>query len=185
MPIDVNRAHIDFLTFAGYKWALSGFGIGALYIRKSNFKRFGTPLAGGESIHNPTQGENKKLNLRKDIRVLEIGTPFFQSIFALKASVEFLQKIGISNVQRRIFELNSYLRKRLEDSTIGVISPIDKKHWSGITVIDVSNPKKTAQMLEKKDVIISARKHGLRVTTHVYNNEKDIARLISALKVLV
>ena len=38
--------------------------------------------------------------------------------------------------------------------------------------------------LKKKKIIVSARGNGIRVSPHFFNNENDIDRLVSALKVL-
>jgi selenocysteine lyase/cysteine desulfurase len=52
-------------------------------------------------------------------------------------------------------------------------------------VIGFENAEKIVQELYKKDVVVSARGRGLRVSVHVYNNEKDIDKFISELQKLL
>ncbi len=182
MPIDVKRSKIDFLTFAAYKWLMTGFGIGVLYINKKWLGRMKTPVAGGESAEYENGYDNTGYTLKGDASVLEVGTPHFPNIIALGAALDFVNSIGIANIQDRIYELSDYLIKQLEELGLTVVSPQAEQHRSGITVVDLPNHKGVAERLCEKGIIVSSRKNGLHITTHIYNNRKDIDRLVSELK---
>ena len=67
-----------------------------------------------------------------------------------------------------------------------ILSPIEeKKYRSGIILFKARKKKSTdiVRELEKKNrIIVSARGKGIRVSTHFYNNEEDVDRLIAGLK---
>jgi selenocysteine lyase/cysteine desulfurase len=175
--IDVAKAGIDFLVFSCHKWPMAGYGIGAIYINSKWFK-LKYPVAGWQSVKNPDLMDNKKLDLKKDASVLEVGGLHFPGIFALGTSLDLLNEIGRSNIQKRILELNRYLIQRLKKSKIQVISPVDEKFASGIVLIKVENPQEVAKKLLREGIIVSVRGEGLRISFHVYNNKEDIQRFI-------
>jgi selenocysteine lyase/cysteine desulfurase len=189
MPIDVRKANIDFLVFSGLKWMMAGYGVGVLYISKKWFEKVDYPVAGWQSVKDPSLMDNRKLDLRKEASVFELGCPHFSNIFALGGALDLLNEIGKKNVERRIYELGDYLVEKLEELNSGlsfrIVSPLDRKYRSGITVIGFENAEKIVQELYKKDVVVSARGRGLRVSVHVYNNEKDIDKFISELQKLL
>ena len=185
MPVDVKKSNIDFLVFSGVKWLLTGESLGAIYINKKWHKKVKWPLAGWRSVKDPMKMDNKSLSFKNSVSRLEAGGPTFQSILVLGRTVDFLSRIGKKDIEKKIYELDDYLVKRLTELNLEIITPLDRKHRSGITVIKVKNPKAVAKKLLKKKVIVSARKDGLRISVHIYNNEKDINRFIKELKTLL
>jgi selenocysteine lyase/cysteine desulfurase len=189
MPIDVRKANIDFLVFSGLKWMMAGYGIGVFYMDKEWFEKVDYPVAGWQSVRDPFLVDNRKLDLRKEASAFELGCPHFSNIFALGGALDLLNEIGKENVERRIYELGDYLVKKLEelDSELSqqIVSPLDRKYRSGITVIGLKNAETIVQELHKKNIVVSARGRGLRVSVHVYNNEEDVDKLMSELGKLV
>ncbi len=60
-------------------------------------------------------------------------------------------------------------------------SPRERDQRSGITMVRVSDPTATATALAAKNILVSARGDGLRVSLHYYNNEDDIEMFLDAL----
>lgn len=185
MPIDVKKADIDFLVFSALKWPMAGYGIGALYINKKWFNKIHYPVAGWQSVKNPYLNDNKKLDLKKEASELEVGCPHFPNIFALGAALDLLNQIGKENIQKRIYQLNYCLVKKLKQLNLEILSPLDKKYRSGITIVKIKKAKEIVQKLYKKNIIVSAAGDGLRISMHIYNNKKDINRFASELQKLV
>ncbi len=181
MPIDVKKAGIDFLVFSSVKWLLTGDAIGAIYIsKKAQTRKW--PVAGWLSVKHPFRMDNKKVDFKNNASILEIGGQCFPSIFVLGKAVDFISEIGMENVQKRIYELNDYLMEKLSALNLKIVTPFDRKYRSGITVIKVENAEDIVKKLSGKNIIISARKDGLRISVHIYNNEKDIDKFTAELE---
>jgi len=180
-PIDVEKHHIDILVFSGYKWATAGYGIAGLYVRKEVLASHKLPAVGWRSAKYPNQMLNNQLDLSTTAAALELGHPPFAGIVALSAAIGLLLEIGLESVERRILELTNYLHTQLCANDISVVSPWLPKHCSGISVIAVDNPKAVAEELKKRNIIVSARNEGLRVSLHFYNDHIDVNRLLSEL----
>jgi len=181
MPIDVKKANIDFMVFKSLKWLMAGYGIAVIYINKRWFNKINYPIAGWRSVNNPALMDNKMLDLKNEASELEVGSPHFPCICALSGALDFLNKIGKKNIQRRIYDLGDYVVKRMKDAGLEIISPLDKKYRSGITIIKIENPELVVKKLYKKNIIVSARGGGLRVSVHIYNNKKDVDTFVSEL----
>lgn len=68
---------------------------------------------------------------------------------------------------------------------IKILTPLEKKYRSGITIINVKNPKNIVKKLKKKNIIVSARGKGIRVSIHVYNDKRDIDVFVRELEKLL
>lgn len=182
---DVGKFDIDFTVANGHKWMFSSFGIGTLYIRRK--------LLHSESGLNPAffsqfgqkdreHFDNMRIRMSKDASKFELSTPHFPNIIALRTGIEYISKISITRIEERIRSLTKYLLDRLSQLKIQVLSPLMDKYRSAIIVFKSRTPEHLVAYLRKKEIIVSARGGGIRVSPHFYNNESDIDRLISVLK---
>ena len=181
-PIDVKKAKIDFLAASGFKWIGGGYGIGILYINKKWFNKVHYPLVGWQSMEEVYPKDNRKLNIRKVASVLEVGCHPFANIFTLGGGIDIQNKIGKKRIEKRIYYLADYLADKLKENNFEIVSPLERKYRSGITIVKMENATKIVEKLKKKGIMVSARGEGLRVSVHFYNNEKDIDTFIEELK---
>ena len=187
---NVKDFGIDFMASNGHKWILSSFGIGAIYIKTkylrdienfkpSFFSQFGQKRR--ENFDN-----NMKINISNTATRFELATPHFPNIIALNAALRYISKIGIRQIEKRILNLTDYLIDNLQKMKLEILSPIEeRKYRSGIILFKArnKNPIDIVTELEKKSkIIVSARGNGIRVSTHFYNNEDDIDKLILGLR---
>ncbi|MCG6186677.1 aminotransferase class V-fold PLP-dependent enzyme [Maribellus maritimus] len=184
-PVDVKKCNIDFLMFTGLKWATAGYGIGGLYINNKWLKKEDFPFAGWRSVKEPEKMNNTDLDLKNEASVIESGCPHFPNIFALGGALEMFKKIGAENVVNRVLFLNHFLEDKLTKMGIGVIYQKEDRHRSGILIARIPNAKKIVEELFKKNIIVSARGEGVRISTSIFNNEEDIETLIRELKTLL
>jgi len=166
------------------------FGIGAIYIKRKylrDVEKFRPPFFSqfGQK-RRENFDKNMKMNMSNTATRFELGTPHFQNIIALNAAIRYISKIGIRHIEKRILNLTDYLINNLQNMNLQILSPIEeKKYRSGIILFKPRKKKSTdiIMELEKKNrIIVSARGKGIRVSTHFYNNEEDVDRLIVGLK---
>ncbi|MFH1240705.1 MAG: aminotransferase class V-fold PLP-dependent enzyme [Candidatus Diapherotrites archaeon] len=180
-PIDVKKSKIDFLVASGFKWLCANYGVGLLYMNKKWTKRLHYPRIGWQSTYDSYPTDNRHLDIRPTTTALEVGCHPFSLIFSLGGAIDLLNEIGKENIEKRIYYLSDYLHEKLIENSYEITSPIEKKYRSGITIVKMDDALKTVNKLHKKNIRVSARGKGLRVSTHMYNNEQDIDTLISEL----
>lgn len=184
-PVDVKKYNIDFLVFTGLKWATAGYGIGGIYIDRKWLTGNNFPFAGWRSVDDPGMMDNIALNLKPEASVIESGCPHFPNIFALGGSLSLFNKIGQENIAKRVLYLNRYLEQKLRELNIDVIAQENDIHRSGILIAKIANPKEIVEKLGKKNIIVSARGAGVRISTSIFNNEEDIERIMNLLKEMI
>jgi len=173
-PVDVKKCNIDFLVFTGLKWATAGYGIGGLYVNKKWLTPDNFPFAGWRSVETPGKMDNLALELKNEASVIESGCPHFPNIFALGGALEMFTKIGAENVKNRVLFLNHLIEEKLSALGIEVIVQNEDKHRSGILIAKIPNPKNVVDELYKKNIIVSARGEGMRISASIFNNETDM-----------
>lgn len=184
-PVDVKKCNIDFLVFTGLKWATAGYGIGGLYVNKKWLAPDSFPFAGWRSVETPGKMDNLALELKNEASVIESGCPHFPNIFALGGALEMFTKIGAENVTNRVLFLNHLLEEKLRTLGVEIIVQKEDKHRSGILIAKIQNPKQVVDELFKKNIIVSARGEGMRVSASIFNNEEDIEVFIKELSAIL
>lgn len=181
--IDVKRMKIDALSSTGHKWMLAGYGSGFVYLGRELLEQSRPRAIGWLSVKDPYALQNRKADLRNDAAArAELGCPHFAGMFALGASVEIMNSIGIVNIEKRVLSLNRYLTDRLTASGWKVMSPVlEERTRSAETLVAVDEPARIVARLAAQNVIVTEKPQGIRVATHFFNNEDDIERLIAAL----
>lgn len=181
--IDVKRMKIDALCSTGHKWMRSGYGSGFVYISKELQAASRQRTIGWLSVHDPYGMRNDEIHLRHDVASrAEIGCLHFAGVFALGASIELMQSIGIENIQARVLELNRKLTSRLDEIGRKVLSPLaDEKFRSAETLVAAEDPAKAVNQLAQQNILITEKPQGFRVSTDFFNNDDDIEKLVHRL----
>jgi len=181
--IDVKRMKIDALCATGHKWMRSGYGSGFVYISRELQAASRPRSIGWLSVQDPYGMANNEVHLRHDASArAELGCPNFAGMFALGATIELMQSIGIANIQARALELNRTLTTRLNESGWNVLSPLeDEQFRSAETLVAAENPAQVVSQLAEQKILVTEKPEGFRVSTDFFNNEEDIERLIEVL----
>jgi len=183
-PVDVGAARVGFLASSGYKWLTAGYGVAILQVRSELLDRLEFPVAGWRSARDPYALTWDELDLTHRAAGLEMGHPPFAGIFALGAALELIEEIGVEAIAARILELVGRLHERLAQAGFRVLSTTDPGHMSGICVVDIEAPGRAVEALAERDIVVSSRGRGLRVSVHHYNDTDDVDRFVDALSEL-
>ena len=187
VKIDVKKDDVDFLTCACYKWLLGPPGAGYLYVKRELVEKFEPPLVGWLSV-KPEVFETIdfwdiwSLKLSETASRFEVGTPSFISIAGIIQALKMFLDFGMENIERRILKLTDYLIETVKDLGLKLQTPEEKQYRSGIVNFKISNPKELAEKLNGKNIVVSARSHGIRVSPHFYNVEEEIDTLMEEVK---
>lgn len=178
-PIDVRRSGIDALASAGHKWLCAGYGAGFCFMSRQLLARR-PRIMGWMSVKHPFAFDNRRYELLEANRRHEVGCPPFAQIFALGAAVDYLRGVGIDRIANHVLALNTYLTDQLNRIGVKVLSP-GGGHRSGETLCAFANPGAVVAHLKARDIHVTRKPEGIRVATHLYNDEDDVDRLIAAL----
>jgi selenocysteine lyase/cysteine desulfurase len=181
--LDVKRMKIDALCSTGHKWMLAGFGSGFVYLSRALLEETRPRAIGWLSAENPFSMRNDEFQVRGDAAArAEMGCPHFAGIFSLGAAAEYLSRIGTREIERRALALNRRLTEQLAEAGWRVLSPLgDEGMRSAETLVAAVDPARVARHLSTRGVAVTQKPEGIRVATHFFNDDEDIARLVAAL----
>ncbi len=192
MPVDVRDLDCDFYVFSSHKM-YGPTGIGILYGRKSLLEQLPPYQGGGDMILAVTF--EKTLYNELPYR-LEAGTPNISGAVGLGAAVDFLQRVGIDNAQRREQELLAYATSALE-SIPGLRMIGTASHKAGVLsfVMERAHPHDIGTILDTEGVAVRTGHHcampvmeffkvpaTARASLGIYNTRVDIDKLVEALQ---
>ena len=108
----------------------------------------------------------------------EGGMLNFPSLYGMAASLKLMLELGPERIEARVLELASRCANVLEQAG----GEIEHRGSSILTARFPSrDASQLARSLKEHRISVSARHGRLRVSTHFYNNEQDLARLGEAL----
>jgi selenocysteine lyase/cysteine desulfurase len=181
LRMDVKRCDVDFLACGSYKWLMAPPGVGFLYVSEKVMEELEVSEVGWMSVKEPFNYYDYRLEFEESARRFECGNPPFPLIYGLGATLDLIDELGINNIEKRILGLNGLLIEGLRKLGVKVLSPLEGEHRSGIVLFDVRDRERIFKALRRNDVIVSLRR-GIRVSTHFYNDESDVEKLVKVVR---
>jgi cysteine desulfurase/selenocysteine lyase len=190
MKIDVQDLNCDFFTFSAHKMC-GPTGIGVLYGKKALLNRMEPVEFGGEMIDfvDLQEATWKELPWK-----FEGGTPIIAGAIGLGAAIDFLEELGLDNIEAHEHKLAQYALHRLSEvSDVTVFGP---KHRAGLVTFncDDVHPHDVATVLDTEGIAVRAGHHcaqplmkwlevssTARASFYLYNTEEEIDAFIKAL----
>jgi cysteine desulfurase / selenocysteine lyase len=196
VPIDFRGLGASFLAMTSHKWLGAGYGTGMLVVAESWLDVI--PMAGWLSVKPELMWQafphSSRIDdvagfvahgaqVRREASALEGGGGMWLNTHALDAALEVHEQVGATTTLAQVTRLQAQLRNGLRSRGFSPNAPDDPACASGICVVPVQGPPEAVvrELLRQARVVTTARGGGVRISTHVFNTEEDIARLLSAL----
>ena len=192
MKTDVIKDDIDFLTFSGHKM-LGPTGVGVLYAKEEYLEKMKPTLYGGgmnQYFEETGEVEYKSIPTR-----FEAGTPPIAEVIGLGAAIDYLQSIGMDNINKYEQELKKYLVSKLEKNKKVIL--YNKSQNSGILAFNLEGifSQDTAIYLDHYNICVRAGNHcakilkneiniknTCRISLYFYNTKEEIDKLVEVLE---
>ncbi|MFQ3320792.1 MAG: cysteine desulfurase/selenocysteine lyase [Natronomonas sp.] len=190
-PVDVEAIDADFLAFSGHKMC-GPTGIGVLYGKEHILEEMEPYLYGGEMILKVTFEDSKWNELPWKY---EAGTPVISQGIALAEACEYLDDIGMENIQRHEAELAEYAYDRLmEWDDVEVYGPPGDDRGGLVAFnVDGVHAHDMSSILNDSAVAIRAGDHctqplhdvlgataSARASFYLYNTKAEVDKLVDA-----
>ena len=188
--IDVKKLGCDIFAFSGHK--MLGPSIGCLYIRKDLAEEMEPFIKGGGTVVNVNDGNPKYMQAPQKF---EAGLQNYAGAMGLRAAVEYLEKVGMKNIEQH----ENKLKKIMSDGlgSIDKIKFVGEQNKSGVLSFNVGKIPSTEAsiMFDSFSVLLRGGFHcchnwfnikkingSVRASLYFYNNENDVDSLINAAK---
>jgi cysteine desulfurase/selenocysteine lyase len=157
-PMDVSKLGCDFLAFSAHKM-LGPTGIGILYGKEALLETMNPFLGGGDMIRE-VWFERFTPNVLP--HKFEAGTPNIADAIAFGAAIEYLQGVGLENIQAHEEKL---VRRALEivgaEEDVALYGPLDPTRRGGVVSFNIADihPHDVGQVFDSEGVAIRAGHH--------------------------
>lgn len=189
--VDVQDLDVDFFAFSGHKM-FGPTGVGVLY-GKEDLLNAMPPYQGGGDMIDVVTFEKTTYNTLP--HKFEAGTPSIAAVIGLGKAVDYLQKVGLENIQEAEDQLLKYATQKLKTIPGLVIYGQAREKASVISFgIEGIHPHDLATLIDKEGVAIRTGHHcaqplmkflcvpaTCRASLSIYNNQEDIDQLYNAL----
>ena len=175
-PINLSKVRCDAYSVSLHKWILAPAGTGFLFINKE----------AREKMISPFIYEKNQISPGFD----PPGTKDFPVRAAIGTALDYINNIGLLNIEKRCRALSNYLKKGLIqiDGVKILSSPINKLSAPGSTIFEKAglDAFKSVPMIENMinthiDEHVRDGHNAIRVSTHIYNTKQQIDQLLEAL----
>ncbi|MBO1623745.1 cysteine desulfurase [Bacillus cereus] len=190
MKVDVQDLNCDFYALSAHKMC-GPTGIGVLYGKKELLDNMEPVEFGGEMIDFVDLQDStwKELPWK-----FEAGTPIIGNAIGLGAAIDFLEEIGLDNIEKHEHELAQYALERL--SEVDGVTIYGPKHRAGLVTfnIDEVHPHDVATVLDVEGIAVRAGHHcaqplmkwlkassTARASFYLYNTKEEIDTFVEAL----
>lgn len=193
MAVDVQELDVDFFAFSGHKM-MGPTGIGVLYGKEELLQRFEPVEFGGEMIDFVYESHSTWTELPWKF---EAGTPNIAGAIGLGAAIDYINSIGIENIQQHERELVEYLLPKLKEIPgLTLYGPAEPRQRAGVIAFNLQglHPHDLATALDMEGIAVRAGHHcaqpllhdlkvaaTARASFYLYNTKADCDKLIEAL----
>jgi cysteine desulfurase / selenocysteine lyase len=177
---------VDFLVSSSYKWLLGTHGLGITYFAPALREHLEPGAAGWFSLDSIFHEDRfETFGWKPGAAGLQSGMPNFPAIFALKSGLDCLLETGVERIHSELAPLVAGLRSGLDGLGLPLLTPAGAEVASGIVSFAHDRPEALAEALREKGVVVWAGDGRVRTALHLYNVERDVARILDSLRSLV
>lgn len=191
VKIDVENLGVDFMGFSGHKMC-GPTGIGVLYGKYELLNKLNPQNVGG-GMNNDFES-NMTYRYKELPYRLEAGTPNIEGVIGLGSAIDYINSIGINNIENYVSNLRSYAIDKL--SKLKNIDIYNKDIKSSTIIFNVRgvHSQDTSTYLNKHGICVRAGNHcakilkdeigvtnTCRISLYFYNTKEDIDKLVEVL----
>lgn len=192
MPVDVQAVDVDFYVFSSHK-AYGPTGVGILYGKEEWLNRMPPYQGGGEMIERVSFEKTTYNTLPYKF---EAGTPNIADVIGFAAAIDYLEKIGMTEIFAHEQKLLQYATPKLADiSGLKIIGQAKNKVGVISFVLEDIHPHDIGTILDHEGIAVRAGHHCamplierfkipacVRASFGIYNDEQDVDALVNGIE---
>lgn len=179
-PVNVKSLGLDFYVTGALKYLLSPSGIAFLYVRSDLIERLTPTITGWFGQQYPFAFDVRHFDPATTARRFEMGSPPVPNVYAVPAALELLNSVGFENIAQHIAGLAKTLMEGARQLKIKIKTPADTR--GPLIVLQMKDAEAIVKKLAARDIVVSSRMDGLRVSFHLYNTHDDVRTVLGVLQ---
>ena len=196
MPVNVKDLGCDFYGFSGHKGPLGPQGTGGLYVKKEIIEKMEPMIIGGGIISDVSVNSYRLADINS--KRFDAGTPNIPGLIGLGRAAEYVNEIGLGNIEKREKKLGRILLDGLSRMKDVEVYGSDDNRGTVTFNIKGWRSHDVSLALDEKNILTRAGHHccipfmrflgihekyggNIRVSFHYYNTEEEVKKIIEAI----
>lgn len=180
--IELDCAGADILISSTHKWTLGIHGGCVIGVPRAGAERLTTRAGGWYHLSNAFEADRFERAVSKPgAASFSVGMPNFVSLYALNASLRYLDTAGIDAIARHADPLVARVHEGLKALGIEPLAPWRPDRPTGIVAFRHPRTAEIHAALERDDIHVMHHAGRIRVAVHGYNTREDIERFLETL----
>ena len=180
--VELDCTDYDILVSSTHKWVLGIHG-GCIVGIPQKAGAITTHAGGWFHLENAFEPDRFERTVRKPgAASFSVGMPNYAALYALNASLRYLETIGVANIAAHADPLVAQMESALRDLGHPPIAAQRTGNFSGILAIRPEDPDALLAALEAAEVHVMNHAGRLRMALHGYNTAEDVVKFLEEVK---
>jgi selenocysteine lyase/cysteine desulfurase len=181
IPLDLTGA--DLIVSSTHKWILASHGGGLVGVPAARAAEWTVPAGGWFNLEDPF-GANRfeKAVSKPGAASFTVGMPNYPAIYAIRAGLEYIRSVGVSNIEKAARPLVLRCLAELKKLPVELLTPDEPEHLAGILAFRHPKADEIHKHLLAANVHVMSHAGRLRVAIHGYNTGEDVEYFLSELR---
>ncbi|MFZ0737379.1 MAG: aminotransferase class V-fold PLP-dependent enzyme [Candidatus Acidiferrales bacterium] len=179
-PVNVKALDVDFYVSGALKYLLSPSGIAFLYVRPELIEKLTPTITGWFGQQNPFAFDVRHFDPATSARRFETGSPPVPNAYAVPAALGLLSSVGFENIAEHVAGLAKALMEGARHLKIKIKTPADTR--GPLVVLQMRDAEAVVKKLAARNIVVSNRMDGLRISFHLYNTLEDVGAVLGVLE---
>lgn len=182
MAVYPEELGVDALASASYKGLMSPHGGGILYVNNRLLNKLYPSDVTMLNVADRTLVPVLDYTLISTANKLQPMPINISQLAAMDAALGIILELGIERIEKYLIHLTQELVSGLNGIGIQTMLDKDDPRLRHIVCFDEENAKELAKYAKDKGLYLSARRTGIRMGLHIYNNLDDVENTIAIIK---
>ena len=180
--VELGCSDADILISSTHKWTLGIHGGCVIGVPEAGAERLTTKAGGWFHLTNAFAADRfEKAVTKPGAASFSVGMPNFVSLYALNASLRYLDGIGIDAISRHADPLVTRVHAGLVDLGLAPLAPLRPEFPTGIVSFIHPRSSEIHAALEREEIHVMHQAGRVRVAVHGYNTADDVTRLLGVI----
>jgi selenocysteine lyase/cysteine desulfurase len=201
VDVNVHTSDVDFYTSGSEKWMCCPAQNGVFYIKKSLIGEYEPTYRLYKSVEDafkngsPWEKPEHDNVVSYDKPLLSTAEKFYRGNvsdelkYGFQAALKYFNDLNPKDIQERTLKLSQYLIEHLKEHDVKINTPEEPKKRGALVTYTTESFEKNKRLFDEliRNKIIVAHRYnggvgGIRVSTHFFNTEEDIDKLLALQK---
>lgn len=181
--IPLNLRGIDLIVSSTHKWILASHGGGLVGVPAARAEDWRVPAGGWHNLEDPFgAGRFERAVSRPGAAGFTVGMPNFPAVYAIRAALDYLRRIGVDAIHRAAQPLLLACIEEVKRLPVELITPVEPDHLAGIFAFRHAQAADIHRQLRERNIHVMSHAGRLRVAIHGYNTPGDVENLLTELR---